>query len=143
MVLAAANPLAGLAMAAGGAGAAGAAGAAGKQTPGVATNEASAATATNHGVAVAQKSSDPAYVVAGELRDLVTHFYEFLGGDSKSIDWSKFEESKEDAASSEETQSGSAYLAATLKGRKGELDVTETEVNKKVLATIESLITVR
>ena len=105
------------------------------------SNASSAVAATEQGIDAARKANDPAYAVAGELRDLVTFFHEFLGGDKNSIDWTKFEEPKEGA--SKTTPSGTAYLLATLKGRKSQIDVTGTDANKKILGIIDELIKVK
>ena len=143
MVIAGSNPLAGMAMAAGGGAKAGA-----KQGNKGATNGAngfttpatSAIAAVEQRAAVAELASDPVYAAAGELRGLVTHFYEFLGGETGTIDWAKFEEPKE--GSTVDTPSGTSYLSATLNGRKKLIDVTGTAPNKKLIGVIDDLIKV-
>ncbi|EME43108.1 hypothetical protein DOTSEDRAFT_72478 [Dothistroma septosporum NZE10] len=87
--------------------------------------------------AAAKQANDPAYAAAGEIRDLVTHLYEYLGGEKGSIDWTKFENSKENSS-----QSGCAYLLATFKGRKTHTDVTESEPNKLFFKQLDALIAV-
>lgn len=93
--------------------------------------------AVRQGVGAAQRAGDPSYAAAGELRDLVTHFYEFLGGEKGNIDWAKFEEPQDG-----NTESGTSYLLATLKGRQGEIDRTDTAPNKKLNKVIDGLIEV-
>ena len=152
MVMAGSDPMAGPAMAAGGGEAKAGAkqgnteatnGANGSATNGANVSTTSATTATaalEQRVAVAEVASDPAYTAAGELRGLVTHFYEFLGGETGTIDWSKFEEPK--GGSTVDTPSGTSYLSATLNGRKKQIDVTGTAPNKKLIGVIDDLITV-
>lgn len=143
MVIAGSNPLAGLAMAAGGGAKTGAKpankgatnGANGSTTPAT-----TAIAAVEQRAAVAEVATDPVYAAAGELRSLVTHFYEFLGGETGSIDWAKFEEPKEGSAV--DTPSGTSYLSATLNGRKKLIDVTGTAPNKKLIGVIDDLIKV-
>ena len=144
MVMAGSNPMAGPEMAAGGGGA----NAGAKQgnegatngTNGFTTPATTATAALEQRVAVAEVASDPAYTAAGELRGLVTHFYEFLGGETGTIDWSKFEKPK--GGSTVDTPSGTSYLSATLNGRKKQIDVTGTAPNKKLIGVIDGLITV-
>ena len=134
MVMAASNPLGAVAMAA-----TGAVGNGAKQTNGPNPNG-TAAVAAEQSVSVAQKASDPSYAAAGELRDLVTHFYEFLGGEKNTIDWVRFEEPKDGDDTT--TPSGTSYLLATLKGRKGQIDATGSAPNKKLIGIMDDLIKV-
>ena len=99
-----------------------------------------AATSASSAGAKANGATGPSYAAAGELRDLVTHFYEFLGGEKGSIDWTKFEEPKDGDASA--NPSGTSYLLATLNGRKGQIDVTGTAPNNKLIGVIDALIKV-
>ena len=136
--------MAGLAMAAGGGGAKAGAKQGNKGvtngTNGSTTPATAATAALEQRIAVAEVASDPVYAAAGELRGLVTHFYEFLGGETGTIDWSKFEEPKE--GSTVDTPSGTSYLSATLNGRKKLIDVTGTAPNKKLIGVIDDLIRV-
>ena len=79
---------------------------------------------------------DPAYAVAVTMRGQVSHFYDYLGGESGTVDWTKFAKSSEDAPS------GVVYLLANFNGQKANMDVTNTEPNKKVIALLNTLIKV-
>lgn len=138
MVMAASNPLGAAAMAATSASSAGAR-ATGK-TNGTTGAAEAVGDALQQGVEAAQRAGDPSYAAAGELRDLVTHFYEFLGGEKGNIDWAKFEEPKDEDTSS--TPSGTSYLLATLNGRKRQIDVTGTAPNNKLIGVVDGLIKV-
>ena len=95
--------------------------------------------AAERGAATVQAASDPAFAAAKEIIALVTSFYEFLGGETGTIDWEKFEEPKIKS----EKPSGLSYLSATLNGHKKKVDVTGTEANKKLIAAYDGLIKVR
>lgn len=88
MVIAVSEPLADLAKAAGG----GAKTEAKQEYKGVtkgingSTTPATTATAAvEQRAAVAEVVSDPVYAAAGELRGLITHFCEFLGGETEPL----------------------------------------------------------
>ena len=82
--------------------------------------------------------NDPAYAVAVTIRGQVSHFYDYLGGDSGTVDWTKFAKSSEDLSA----PSGIVYLLGNFNGQKTNLDVTNTEPNKKVVALLNTLIKV-
>ena len=138
MVMAASNPLGAVAVAATSASSAGAR--ATGTTNGTTGAAEAVEAAVQQGVEAAQKAGDPSYAAAGELRDLVTHFYEFLGGETGNIDWAKFKEPKDGDTSS--TPSGTSYLLATLKGRKKQIDVTGTAPNNKLIGAFDGLMKV-
>ena len=138
-VLAAANPMAGVAMALGGA----------AKTNSIGAAAAPAQNGTQNGTVpvngttqVGTATSDPAYTVAAELRPLVTMFYEFLGGETKKPDWSKFAEPTETEGAKKDEQSGTAYFLGTVRSYKNKLDVTTSEPNIKLRAVFDSLIEV-
>lgn len=136
MVMAASNPLGAVAMAATSASSAGAR--ATGTTNGTTGAAGAVGAAVQQGVEAAQRAGDPSYAAAGEMRNLVTYFYEFLGGEKGNIGWAKFEEPKDEDTSS--TPSGTSYLLATLKGRKSQVDVTGTVPNNKLIGVIDGLI---
>lgn len=142
MVMAGSNPMGAVAMAATGAAKSGAGqanGATNPQIAGIVQNVSSAVVqAAEKGVQAAQQAQDPAYPAAKELTDLVNHFFEFLGGDKGTVDWTKFEEPKEDITA----HSGTSYLVATLTNRKKETVVTNSEPNTKLHSSIDNLIKV-
>ncbi|KAL7909519.1 hypothetical protein GGI35DRAFT_479785 [Trichoderma velutinum] len=104
---------------------------------------------------------DPSYANAAEIRDLVNHFYSFIGSDNGPIDWEKFKKSpgangtiKDDesqardclsyqtqAAGANEPQ-GLAYLLGTLRGLRQNTDVTGTKANNKLMEAYKILIEV-
>jgi hypothetical protein len=81
--------------------------------------------------------TDPSYVVAGALRDLVTHFYEFLGGDNGPVDWAKFEEKTTHGL--KDTPAGISYFLGNINGQRAKVDVTNTEANKQLMSVFDSL----
>lgn len=82
---------------------------------------------------------DPSYASAAQIRDLVNHFYSFIGGAKGPIEWEKFKGSPR--AGANETQ-GVAYLLGTLQGLRRNADVTGTKANKKLMQAYSSLIEV-
>lgn len=133
-VLAAANPMAGLSNALSGAANKGRKGSKpAKSTSVEETGSAQHTTSQTSQVTVA----DPSYAVAGALRDLVTHFYEFLGGDNGPVDWSKFEEKASGAA--KDTPAGISYFLGNINGQKAKVDVTDTEANKRLMSVFDTL----
>lgn len=139
MVIAGSNPIAALAMGAAGPGKT--VNAPNGAAPNGTTTNVDSTTVKDVAAAntAAQKASDPAFVAADELRGLVNLFYENLGGDAGTIDWKKFENPSDTTTN---TTSGCAYLQATFKGRKGQIDVTGTDDNKKLLKAIDDLVAV-
>ncbi|KAI1342876.1 hypothetical protein F5Y15DRAFT_371283 [Xylariaceae sp. FL0016] len=83
---------------------------------------------------------DPSYVAAAAIRDLVNHFYEFMGGDAGEIDWSKFKEAPTKEGSS--TPQGLSYFIGNLQGQQKRVDKTDTEPNKRLMAVFASMIKV-
>lgn len=133
-VLAAANPMAGVANAlSGAANKGGQGGKPAKSAPAKDTGSAQSYTPQTSQVTVA----DPSYAVAGALRDLVTHFYEFLGGDNGPVDWAKFEEKTSDAA--KDTPEGISYFLGNINGQRAKVDVTNTEANKQLMSVFDTL----
>lgn len=132
-VLAASNPMTGVGMALNGAA---------KQ--GMQAAPAVGADATNRRGTTQQQqhalTPDPSYAAAGILRDLVTHFYQYLGGDSGEVDWTKFEEKKDPNAL--DTPAGISYFIGNLNGQKSKIDVTNTDANTLLLSAIDTLIKV-
>ncbi|KAG5658028.1 hypothetical protein KAF25_006979 [Fusarium avenaceum] len=88
---------------------------------------------TNSAPAVA---SDPAYAAATGIRDLVNYLYQYLGGDSGQPDWSKFE------GDSKTGTQGVAYFLGTIQSQQSNVEVTNTEPNKKLMGVYGSLKTV-
>ncbi|KAF2820602.1 hypothetical protein CC86DRAFT_428357 [Ophiobolus disseminans] len=82
--------------------------------------------------------ADPSYAAADLLRDLVTHFYQYLRGDSGPVDWTKFDEKKEPNAP--DTPAGISYFHRNLSGQKSRIDVSNTDANKRLLSAIDTLI---
>lgn len=97
-------------------------------------------------------AADPAYSAALGIRDLITHFYEYLGGEKGEIDLSKFKEvenaekpevtDNSETAKGEQNQSSISYLVGTLTSQKSRVDVTGTEPNKKLQLAFDKLIKV-
>lgn len=83
--------------------------------------------------------NDPSYASATEIRDLVNHFYDFLGGDNGPIVWDKF---KEPPGAGPDKPQGLAYLLGTLQGQQQNTDVTGTKANKKLMEVYRCLIKV-
>lgn len=107
-------------------------GAAAKQLP------THAAQVVNAAVPVPAVVDDPAYAAAVFIRELVNHFYEYLGGDNGVFDKSKFAE----AEGSNGDPQGVAYFLGMLKAQQGTLDATGTEPNRKLRSAYENLINV-
>ncbi|KAF2853718.1 hypothetical protein T440DRAFT_287057 [Plenodomus tracheiphilus IPT5] len=80
---------------------------------------------------------DSSYVAASALRDLVTHFYEYLGGDNGPVDWTRFEEKTSDAA--KDTPTGISYFLGNINGQKAKVDVTDTDANKRLMWVFDTL----
>ncbi|KAI0206632.1 hypothetical protein F4808DRAFT_466642 [Astrocystis sublimbata] len=87
---------------------------------------------------------DPSYAAAAAIRDLINHFYQFLGGEAGEIDWSKFKEPIEDSetGATDTNPQGLSFFLGNLKGQQAKLDVTNTEPNKKLIGVFTSLIKV-
>lgn len=82
---------------------------------------------------------DPSYASATEIRDLVNHFYNFLGGENGPIDWEKF---KDPPGVGADKPQGLAYLLGTLQWQQQNTEVTGTKANKKLMDVYRSLIKV-
>ncbi|KAJ5614566.1 hypothetical protein N7528_008220 [Penicillium herquei] len=145
-VLAAANPAYGISQAAGAAAKQGAnvtAQAVADQVAAKGTADTAAANAPS----VPTTAADPAYGAALGIKELTTHFYEYLGGEKGKFDMSKFKEPEstgaaETAEPAEKPQSDSSvsYLIGSLKSQKDAIDVTNTEPNKKLHLAFDRLI---
>lgn len=61
----------------------------GAATNGITASTTAAVDSAEQSAALAQLVSDPAYAASGELRDLVTHF--FQSSEKGAIDWANFE----------------------------------------------------
>ncbi|TFB06750.1 hypothetical protein CCMA1212_000351 [Trichoderma ghanense] len=79
---------------------------------------------------------DPCYASATAIRDLVNHFYNFLGNDNGPIDWEKF---KDHSGESDVEHQGVGYLLGTLKGQQQSTDRTGSDDNKKLMEAYGSL----
>jgi hypothetical protein len=88
----------------------------------------------------APKTNDPAYIVALEIRDIVTLFYESLGGENRPMDWTKFNEQPKEEG--KPVQTGTGFLIGTWNGYKTKVVVTNTEPNKKLITALDALIRV-
>ncbi|QYT01020.1 hypothetical protein H0G86_008076 [Trichoderma simmonsii] len=82
---------------------------------------------------------DPSFARATEIRDLVNHFYSFLGNEKGPIDWEKFKGSP--GAGANEIQ-GLTYFLGTLRGLQQTTDVTGTKANRKLMTVYNTLIKV-
>jgi hypothetical protein len=90
---------------------------------------------------------DPSYARASEIRDLVNHFYNFIGNGNGPINWEKFKEPPEaDAEEFPEAGAnklqGLAYLLGTLRGLQKNTHVTDTKANEMLMEAYSSLIEV-
>ena len=148
-VLAAANPAYGISQAAGAAVKQGVNSTAQAVVGQVAANGAADIAAANTPPPVPTTAADPAYGAALGIKELTTHFYEYLGGEKGKFDMSKFKESESTGAAdsaepAEKPQSDSSisYLIGSLKSQKDSIDVTNTEPNKKLHLAFDRLIKV-
>ncbi|PKK46846.1 hypothetical protein CI102_7873, partial [Trichoderma harzianum] len=82
---------------------------------------------------------DPSFARATEIRDLVNHFYSFIGNEKGPIDWEKFKGSP--GVGANEFQ-GLTYFLGTLRGLQQTTDVTGTKANKKLMTAYNTLIRV-
>ncbi|KAH0524984.1 hypothetical protein TsFJ059_007416 [Trichoderma semiorbis] len=82
---------------------------------------------------------DPSFSRATEIRDLVNHFYSFIGNEKGPIDWEKFKGSPE--AGANEFQ-GLTYFLGPLRGLQQTTDVTGTKANRKLMTAYNTLIKV-
>jgi hypothetical protein len=87
-------------------------------------------------------ASDPAFAAAVVNRELISTFFDFLGGEKGTVDWSKFSEAKSDKTAAD-TPAGITYFLGNLTGQRKEIIVTGTEPNKKLLAAFDESIKVR
>ena len=131
MILAASNPLAGAAIALKGSNAL-------APTPNHTSKTTDPNVSGGSTTTPAPTVHDPAYATATAIRGLVSHFYDYLGGDSGAVDWTKFTKASEDPAAT----SGIVYLLGNFTGQKTNLDVTNTEPNRKIVANLDALIKV-
>ena len=95
--------------------------------------------------AAAPTITDPSYAAAVTIRELANHFYEYLGGEKGAIDWSKWTSAPTvlaDGTTAAPT-SGVTYIIGNLQGQKAKVDVTNTEANKKLMASFDKMIGVR
>ncbi|KAK4651922.1 hypothetical protein QC762_606800 [Podospora pseudocomata] len=83
---------------------------------------------------------DPSYAAAIAIRDLVNHYYEYLGGETGEFDQSKFVEHEE--AGAQGIPQGVSYFLGTLEGQQAQLESTNTAANKKMQAVFSTLIKV-
>ena len=84
--------------------------------------------------------NDPSYATAIVSRELISTFFDFLGGEKGTVDWSKFSEVKSDNAAG--TPAGITYFLGNLTGQKREITITGTEPNKKLVAAFDQSIKV-
>lgn len=82
---------------------------------------------------------DPSYASATEIRDLVNHFWNFVGSDNDPIDWEKF---KEPQGACDSIPQGLAYFLGTLQWQQQNTDVTGTKANNELTEVYRSLIKV-
>ncbi|KAK3389849.1 hypothetical protein B0H63DRAFT_409714 [Podospora didyma] len=81
---------------------------------------------------------DPAYAAAIAIRELVNHFYEYLGGDTGAFDMSKFVE----AGGAGAVPQGAAYFIGTLESQQSTLEVTNSDANLKLRSAYDNLLNV-
>lgn len=81
---------------------------------------------------------DPAYATATAISGQVSHFYDYLGGDTGPVDWSKFGKNPSDP----NAPSGIVYVLGNFTGQRTNLDTTNTDANMKIMASLDSLIKV-
>lgn len=129
-------------MAGGQGGAAAAIGNMNKQTPTAATGGTGPQITSTDATAPAseQGADDPACEKASALLIYLSTFYEFLGGDSGTINWAKFEDG--DSNSAESAGQGISWLLGTLKGQKTKV-ISGTEAATKVEEANANALTVR
>ncbi|CEF79567.1 unnamed protein product [Fusarium graminearum] len=89
--------------------------------------------ARNGSNAAPTATSDPSYAAATGIRDLVNYLYEYLGGDAGQPDWSKFE------YDSKTGTQGVAYFLGTIQSQQSNVEVTNTEPNKKLMGVYSTL----
>ncbi|KAL4887552.1 hypothetical protein BJY04DRAFT_212586 [Aspergillus karnatakaensis] len=144
-VLAAANPAYGISQALGAGVKQGANGAANTSVQGT-----DGSTQDTTVLQVPTTAADPAYAAALGIKDLTTHFYEYLGGEKGEIDLAKFR-GTEGADRTDKTPNGEtadaedgsvAYLIGTLTSQRNAIDKTNTKPNKKLHAAFDKLIKV-
>ena len=82
--------------------------------------------------------NDPSYAAAVAVRDLVTMFYDLLGGEKGSIDFAKLETTEP----TDGTPTGITYFLGNLRGQKGQVTVTNAEPKVKFMAALNKLIKV-
>ncbi|PYI09489.1 hypothetical protein BO78DRAFT_308441 [Aspergillus sclerotiicarbonarius CBS 121057] len=78
-------------------------------------------------------SPDPAYAAAVGVESSITHFYQYLGGDSGSVDWPKFQEA-------DQKGSGIAYVLGNFTGQRANIDKTDTIPNNRLLGALDTVI---
>ncbi|PWY81721.1 hypothetical protein BO94DRAFT_601757 [Aspergillus sclerotioniger CBS 115572] len=85
------------------------------------------------------QNPDPAYMAAVGLQDPITHFYQYLGGESGSVDWPKF---KDGANGEEQNGAGIAYVLGNFKGQRANIDKTGTSPNQQLITALDTVINV-
>lgn len=83
---------------------------------------------------------DPSYTAAIEIRELVNQFYEYLGGDTGTLDKPKSVELE--LPRTQGTPQRISYLLGNLEEHKAHLDVNSTVANRKMHNVFNTLIKV-
>ncbi|KAK0659493.1 hypothetical protein QBC41DRAFT_331449 [Cercophora samala] len=94
----------------------------------------------DQGTPVSAVLEDPSYAAAIAIRDLVNHYYEYLGGEAGEFDRSKFVEHEEPGAQG--IPQGVSYFLGTLEGQRDQLEARDTAANRKMHDVFSTLIKV-